>query len=76
MNVQGCLRQELVEDPCAEEFNMAYWGIYNEDILLEPESGWYPTFSEGSYCANDGEAPAFMVTNPKLWKHKTNVECC
>lgn len=76
MNAQGCIEPRSVEDPCSEEFQIDYWGIYNEDFLLEPEIGFYPSFSEDSYCVNDGNAPAYMITSPQNWKRKSITECC
>jgi len=77
MNVQGCIQPRIIEDPCtSEDFEGAYYGIYDEHFLLKQEVAFYPTFYEDNYCVNDGYAPAYMITRPSIWKLKSKVECC
>ena len=79
-NVEGCIEEDNEEginkDPCANEFEAVYWDTYNEDFLLESETGYYPTFEDNddTYCVNDGNAPAYMISDPNLWKYPTLFE--
>ena len=78
-NVEGCMEEDdekSVKDPCADEFKAVYLDKYNEDFLLESETGYYPTWngSDNAYCVNDGNAPAYMLTNPQFWKYPTLFE--
>lgn len=76
LNMQNCIEPYAVKDPCTKEFEITYWGVYNEDFLLEPEVGYYPSFSDDRYCVNDGLAPAYLVRSPMHWKRNSRAECC
>ena len=71
--------ENILEDPCSEEFDVEYYGIYDEFFLLKDEVGYYPTFSyEGDkYCTSEvGDAHAYIITSPGLWKTRSMAECC
>lgn len=80
LNARGCLTGDtaVVQDPCSEEFAVDYWGAYNQDFLLEHEVGYYPSFSseENKYCVDGGQAPAYMIRSPDIWKTESRSECC
>ena len=40
------------------------------------ETFYYPSWSGGDMCVNDGEADAFMKQNPDQWFFPTLDECC
>lgn len=54
----------------------SFMEMYDVDYL---ERGYYPVFTDENndiYCLNDGNAPAYMQTFPKAWKHDTLEQCC
>mmetsp|Transcript_20570 Transcript_20570/g.42774 ORF Transcript_20570/g.42774 Transcript_20570/m.42774 type:complete len:639 (-) Transcript_20570:133-2049(-) len=37
---------------------------------------FYPDWSGGGYCLNDGNEPDYMKLNPSLWVYSTRSSCC
>lgn len=76
MNVQGCMHQTIVKDPCST-FEVAYLNIYDENYLREEELEFYPDFeSDDKYCVSNEEAPQYMIRRAAEWKKPTVEACC
>lgn len=37
---------------------------------------WYPAWTAGVYCLNDGNQPSYMTMNPAEWLHNNRDACC
>jgi hypothetical protein len=45
--------------------------------VVDPTASlYYPDWSEANICVNDGNAPGYMKSSPKIWMYDTLAECC
>lgn len=45
-------------------------------LVLALASIWYPAWTTGEYCSNDGEQPFYMKYNPGSWLYNSRDACC
>lgn len=45
-------------------------------LALASPATWYPVWTNGNYCSNDGEQPIYMKHNSAAWLYNTREGCC
>ena len=77
-NPKGWL-SDTPEDCCRRFFGWATTCVVNSGgtAVADPTASlYYADWSETNTCVNDGNAPGYVKSSPKIWMYDTLAECC